>query len=146
MKRFHFKLETVKKLRELHLDQAMQAYSQAMEMRKQAESFILQLQEHLHRHEQELVSVRSGQAFGAAVQDVWQSGHFHILHEIEKLGERLQELRKAENEARERFFQARMQVKSIEQLEEKDRKEHLREGERAEELELEDMINARRNL
>jgi len=146
MKRFQFKLSTVKKLRELQLDQCLRTYSQAIERRKIAEQRIEILEAKLQQHQVELADVRSGTSFGVGVQDVWQSGQSHILRTIEQVGSELRKLREEEHQAREAFFKARMEVKSIERLEDKDQKEHLREGERAEELELEDMINARRNI
>ncbi len=142
MKLFKFNLETLKKLRQLELDQAQSLYATAIENRKLAEASV-ELIEKRHQEFQEIVAQSRKGVFCAAKEDANLGSFKHFQMTLEQGFLTVNKKRKEELEAREAFFNARTKLQGIEKLEEKRKFEHQLETQRKEEKELEDQIQSR---
>ena len=142
MKKFKFKLETVRMLRRLKKDQAMGELSKAIQRRVAQEDKIEKKQIEMKELNEEIISARRFN-FSSAKQSQYLS-QFNDLH-LEKvhLVAELSECEAYEKEMRANLAEATKGEKVMDNLYEKKKKVYAGILFKQEEKELEDLMNAR---
>lgn len=142
MKVFNFRLETLLHLREIARDKALGNYAKAINVRQEKEkalqdsrSFLEELQLHIGQKRRDSFSGSSEESFDLSVKTAKEriiDAHKNLQHSIQS------------EEAKKRIYlKADSEYKSLLNLKEKQKEEHVRAESLKEERELEDIIGGR---
>jgi len=142
MKRFVFRLDSLRRLREMEQEKAYGAYGEAVRKRHRLEEACQKQSDHLCRVREHISELRES-VFPAALQPHYfgslQNGEEHLRGLLKQLSR----AEKREQERLEEYLEAKARVDILARLRDKRYETHMREEARIEEKEIEDLFIAR---
>lgn len=143
MKKFQFSLENVLNYKNQVLEEIQNEYASAVQQVRQQEQRLAELEERYRALNREFRQAESG---GITVAEAmgYESGLRVLEHTIRQAEERLQQLRNAAEQVRQRLVAARQDSMSLEKLRERKLEDYQKEMQKQEERLIDELVsNAR---
>ena len=142
MKAFHFKLETLLKLRQANREKALISYGLAVEKTEQLKNAIQNSKQDLENLVSKMRESRKNSFFGSEERN-YQENINEVKNHIVEINGRLRNAQNIQESKRNLFLKADAQHKSLDKLGKKQRSEHNKIEAKKEELEIDDIVSAR---
>lgn len=143
MKRFEFRLKSVLVLRQRLLNEAEGQYSRAIQARRLVDQEIAKAEGELDLMNRKILSVRSEQ-FSGLQQQTFHDAMGVQRTNIKALQDKLQKARQMETFRKRKYIEANRDFELLEKLQEKQKQKHFHEEFLKEQLQQDDLFNARR--
>jgi len=145
MKRFQFRLASILTLRLMEQNEAEGKYSAAIEVRRKIEQQILDVQGEYEQVNRFILQSREG-GFSPADQAQYGTALENKVQQVAELKDLLQRAKNQENSAREVYIEARKKHELLDKLRERKLADHTAEQLLQEQMESDDLYNARRRF
>lgn len=143
MKKFEFPLQAILTLRSMKQEKALEIYAKSVQDCADKRSQMMNASRRMDDLEKLITTDGSGR-FSPAMRQAYMSAFDHAKVELEKREKALEQAEKEKDKHLAEFLDRKRQKEILEHLKEKQLEEHLAESYRKEEVEIEDLVIARR--